>query len=135
MMTSVSTTDPTLDPRFVAGVDLLGRTGARDFRIGWSHEDDGPPTVWYAVATWKGHRDPRIGHGAEAAGALNPTAAVMRLCERVIDGGECAHCGQLTIFDDNPGDSPFDTLLEAMGCVYAWDPELRTFRRGCEGDT
>jgi len=22
----------------------------------------------------------------------------------------------------------------AVGCVYAWDPELSTFRRGCEGD-
>lgn len=130
----MNATDYALDPRFVAGVEMLGRTGAKDFRVGWSDEADGPPTVWYAVATWGGHPDPRIGRGAEAAGALNPVAAVMRLCERVIDGGTCAHCGQLTIFDDNPDDSPFQSLLEAMGCVYAWDPELRTFRRGCEGN-
>lgn len=27
------------------------------------------------------------------------------------------------------------TLLDRIGCVYAWDPELAMFRRGCEGDT
>lgn len=57
----------------------------------------------------------------------------MRLCEQLIDGGTCAHCYQLTIFDENPSDGPFDDLLSMMGCVYAWDPELSTFRRSCEG--
>jgi hypothetical protein len=124
-------------PRFVAGVAMLGRTGARDFRVGYSDPDDGEPTVWYAVATWDsvtaGPTVHRSG-AAEAAGAMDPVTAVMRLCEQVIDGGTCAHCHQLTIFDANPSDSPFDSLLEMMGCVYAWDPELATFRRGCESD-
>jgi hypothetical protein len=126
-----------LDPRFAAGVQLLERTGARSFRVGHSDEGDGEPTVWYAVATWG--LDPstgkplpkggRIRH--EAAGAMHPLGAVLRLCERVIDGGECAHCHLPTIFVEDT-----DTgLLDRMGCVYAWDPELATFRRGCEGDT
>jgi len=119
---------PLLDsPKMLAGVDMLRRTGLQTYRVGYSDEDDGPPVVWYAVGQWTGNR-------AEAAGALDPVTATMRLCEQVIDGGLCTHCKQLTIFDDNPGDSPFDTLLDAMGCVYAWDPELSTFRRGCEGD-
>lgn len=116
--------DYQLDPRFIAGVAMIGRTGATDFRVGCSDPDDGDPTVWYAVATWK--------QGAEAGGALSPVRAVMRLCEQIIDGGVCAHCQRLTIFDDNPNDGPWDALLDAMGCVYAWDPELGTFRRGCE---
>lgn len=122
-------TEPTfqLDPKFIGGVELIRRTGARDFRIGWSPEEDGPPTVWYAVATYDA--------GAEAAAALDPVKAVMRLCEQLVDGGICRHCHQQSIFDDNPGDSPFDSLLGMLGCVYAWDPELSTFRRSCEGDT
>lgn len=119
--------DPTTDPKFIAAVKLIGRTGAQTWRIGYSDEGDGPPTVWYAVAEWVGNR-------SEAAAALDPVAAALRLCERVIDGGECTHCHQTTIFDDNPGDSPFDALLDAVACVYAWDPELQTFRRGCEGN-
>lgn len=115
--------DPTQDPRFLAGVQLLQRTGAQTFRIGYSDEADGPPVVWYAVGQWPGNK-------AEAAASLDPLDAVMRLCEQVVDGGRCAHCHQPTIF---VADSDTD-LLEDMGCVYAWDPELSTFRRGCEGD-
>jgi hypothetical protein len=102
-----------LDPKFMAGVALIGRTGAKNFRVGYSDPDDGEPTVWYAAAG--------SDLGGEAGAALDPVKAVMRLCEQLIDGGTCTHCHQLTIFDDNPG-------------VYAWDPELATFRRGCEGD-
>lgn len=132
------TTDVTLDPRFLAAVKLLERTGARNFRIAHSPEDDGDPTVWYATATWymrsgRPVADSRGGAAVvhEAAAAINPVTAVLRLCEQVIDGGECAHCGLPTIFVEDT-----DTgLLDRMGCVYAWDPELATFRRGCEGDT
>ena len=125
------TADYRLDPRFVAGVDLIGRTGAKDFRVGWSDEDDGPPTVWYAVATYKRPPGTPKWTPGEAAAALDPVKAVLRLCEQLIDGGTCAHCGKPTIFVADT-----DTeLLDLMGCVYAWDPELETFRRGCEGDT
>lgn len=126
-----------LDPRFLAGVQLIERTGARMFRIGWSDDDDGPPVVWYATAEWG--LDPSTGRPlpkggrirAEAAAAMTPLGAVLRLCERIIDGGECTHCGRRTIFIADHGPAgPLDT----MGCVYQWDPELATFRRNCEGD-
>jgi hypothetical protein len=118
------TTDPTLDPRFLAAVQLLKRTGAQTFRIGYSDEDDGPPTVWYAVAEWPGNK-------AEADASIDPVDAVLRLCERVIDGGQCTHCRRPTIFVPDTDTA----VLDQMGCVYAWDPELATFRRSCEGDT
>ena len=129
---------PTDSAKLLAAVKLLERTGATTYRTGYSDPEDGEPTVWYAVATWRG----RVAGGypvrgterSEAAGALDPVTATLRLCEQVIDGGECTHCKRPTIFDDNPGDGPFDALLDAMGCVYGWDPELSTFRRGCEGD-
>jgi len=112
------------DPRFTAAVAMIGRTGASSFRIGWSHEDDGEPTAWYALAAYPNDR-------AEAAGAMDPVTAVLRLCELLIDGGVCQHCGRRTIFVADA-----DTRgVERLGCVYAWDPELATYRRGCEGDT
>jgi hypothetical protein len=135
------TAKPELDPRFVAGVDLLRRSGMRTFRVGYSDEADGDPVVWYAVGTWG--LDPRtrrplpvggrISH--EAAASIHPVQAVLRLCEQVIDGGTCAHCGKRTVFSPDV-DSTFEQMLTAglEGCLYAWDPELATFRRGCEGD-
>lgn len=128
-------TDPQLEPRFLAAVQLLERTGATAFRIGYSSEDDGPPTVWYACATWEqrvagGYRVKGTG-ASEAAAALDPVNAVMRLCEQVIDGAECTHCHERTIFLDDARDAG---PLDLMGCVYQWDPELATFRRSCEGD-
>lgn len=111
----------------VAGVGLIGRTGARNIRIGYSDEADGIPVVWYATAAWKRPG----GEYHEAAGGMSPTAAVLRLCELIIDGGECAHCHRPTIFVPDSDTS----LVDLIGCVYAWDPELRLFRRGCEGDS
>lgn len=129
----MSTADPALDPRFLAGVQLLERTGARSFRIGYSHEDDGPPTVWYAVATWTrsvAGYPVRGGERSEAAAALDGVTAVLRLCEQVIDGGLCVHCKRRTIFVPDTDTA----VLDELGCVYAWDPELSTFRRDCEAD-
>lgn len=129
---------PELDPRFLAGVKLIERTGARNFRIGYSDEADGVPVVWYATATWfmrsgRPVADARGGAQVrhEAAAAMDGTTAVMRLCEQIIDGGLCTHCGQRTIFVADADDAG---PLDSMGCVYQWDPELATFRRSCEGN-
>jgi hypothetical protein len=122
MMATSRSDDFKLDPRFIAGVELLQRTGARDFRIGWSDEDEGP-VAFYAVCSWH--------QGAEAAASLDPVKAVMRLCELVIDGGTCTHCGRPTIFDPDPP-GPFDEMLDAMGCRYKWEPDSAAFVRSCQ---
>jgi hypothetical protein len=113
--------DPTQDPRFVAAVDLIGRTGAKQFQIRYSGDEQ--PVVWAAVVIY--------GDGAEAAGALHPTVAVLRLAELLVDGGQCTHCRRPTGLDPDSIDRlPFDDVV----CWYQFDPELATFRRGCAGD-
>ena len=113
-----------LDPRMTAGIALLGRTGAKDVQIRYS--DDEFPTVWFIVTRYERSRN----NYYDTASAMDPTTAVMRMCERMIDGGQCNHCHLPTIFIPDSDDQ----LLKQMGCVYAWDPELKTFRRSCEGD-
>lgn len=119
-----------MDDRFLAGVQLLDRTGARSFQIRYSPDDDPPPTIWTAAVEYReafgiAHKK----HWKVAAG-LSPLGAVLRLCEDVIDGGRCVHCNRPTVFVPDS-----DTrMLDRLGCVYAYDPELRTFRRGCEGN-
>jgi hypothetical protein len=106
------------DPRLPAGVELLGRTGATEFQFRYCEEED--PTVWMALAAW---------HGVwQVAASLNPLQALFRLCDSVIDGGRCTHCHQATGFVPDFEPMPLPELI----CWYQWDPELETFRRGCE---
>lgn len=109
------------DPRFIAAIDLMRRTGQAEFQIRYDEEQD--PIVWVAAGKW--------GDSWEAAGAMNPVAAVMRLLERAIDGGTCAYCTKPTAVSDD-WESP--TPLADTFCWWLYDPENQTFRRGCEGD-
>lgn len=124
-------TDFQLDPKFIGGVDLLKRAGVRTFRIGHTdEEEDGAPVIWHVTAIYGTvGTEPLF----QVAAGRDPVQAVMRLCEVVVDGAHCAHCGERSIFVHD--DLAFDETIKSFGldaCVYAWDPELKTFRRGCE---
>lgn len=125
---------PTDDPRFMAGIDLLRRTGMVSFQIRYS--DDEEPIVWMAVGEWRvdwrGRPRPKGGKSHhEAAAALDPLRAILRLCDQMVDGAMCAHCGRPSgVNDDFTAEMPLDELV----CWYTFDPELKTFRRSCEGD-
>jgi len=110
------------DPKFLAGIDLLKRTGMTGCRIAHSAEEEGDPVIWHVTGTWG-----KATH--ECCAAMHPVEALMRLCEQVIDGGICSHCTKQTIFVHDTFEVGY---LQKVGCVYAFDPELRTFRRGCE---
>lgn len=115
-------TGPVADAKLTAGVDFIRRTGSKTFQLRYS--DDEQPVVWIAVA---GYPDER--HEVDAS--LDPIRAVLRLCERLADGGQCVHCGRPTGLDpDTIETMPLNDLI----CWYQFDPELRTFRRGCEGN-
>ncbi len=124
--------DPT-DPKMVAAIDMLRRTGAAETQIRYS--DDEEPTVWFAVVRHRVGRDGRPKakgkvNSWETAAGHTPTEALLRLCAQVVDGGTCVHCTKPTMFlaelDDNP------TPLDPLFCLSEWDPELETFRRSCE---
>lgn len=115
-------TEPELDPRFMACVDLLARSGATNFQFGFQDEMD--PIAWVAIATWP--------YGSEAAGGLTPLVAVFRLVEAATDGGACAHCGRAAgVSADWESQMPLDELI----CWHVYDPETQKFRRSCEGET
>jgi hypothetical protein len=116
---------PEADALLQACVEMLGRVGVSELRIGYSDPDDGEPVVWYATAHF------RTAGAWEAAAAMRPERAAFRLCELAMDGGTCTHCGRPTgIVDDTQASNmPANALI----CWYAYDPELARFRRSCEG--
>jgi hypothetical protein len=58
---------------------------------------------------------------------MDPLDAVFRLCDEVIDGGQCTHCRKPAGFEPSIETMPLNQFV----CWYQWDPELKTFRRGC----
>jgi hypothetical protein len=106
------------DPRFVAAVQLIGRTGADEFQMRFSPEDE-PPITWTALGRWD--------KAWECASAMSPVVAVFRLCNEVIDGGECQYCHRPAGFEE----SIEPTLMDSLICWYQWDPSTKTFQRGC----
>ncbi len=109
-----------------AGVHFLHRTGAKSVQIRYS--DDEQPTIWFVVALYDGNNPAGI-EGVETDAAINPVRAILRLCERLADGGECAHCHRRVGFEPDSIDAmPFDQMI----CWYQYDPELKKYRRGCE---
>lgn len=105
-----------------AGIEFIRRTGAKQIQIRYS--DDEEPTVWFVLAIYPDGK-------WETDAGYNPERAILRLCERLADGGQCKHCGRPAGLDpDFIGRMPLDSLI----CWYQYDPELKVFRRGCEGD-
>lgn len=120
---------PPITAKFTAGVDLLLRTGMMQFQIRYCGSGDDakePPIAWVAVAIYS----PTTVFECAAAG--NPERAVMRLCEQLLDGGTCTHCKRPSAFDDDVDDAVNQQMSAGLVCWYMWDPELATFRRGCE---
>jgi hypothetical protein len=112
------------EEKLTAVVDLLGRTGARSFELRYS--DAPEPVVWIAVAEYLINDKVVV----ECAAGNQPHIAAIRLVELLIDGGQCTHCHRLTGVTED-----FDSMpLNESVCWYQWDPEMKTFRRGCEGD-
>ena len=117
------------DPRFVAAVDMIGRSGADEIQIGYHEEDE--PIVWTVLAHWP-EREGLFPDHFDAASGMTPWRAVFRLLEATLDGGRCRHCNKPSAIDDKPADDLMHATEEFV-CWYRYDPELQTFRRSCEG--
>jgi hypothetical protein len=71
---------------FHAAADLVGRTGATSFQIGYLNDE--PPHQWYAHAQYKGAR-------ITAENLAGPVEAAETLARRILSGGKCMKCGGL----------------------------------------
>jgi len=112
--------------KFNAAVKFIRRTGAKSVDIRYSDDED--PTVWFVVAKFDGSNVTGI-EGVEVDAGFSPLRAILRLCERLADGGLCRHCERrLGLVTDTLARMPMDDVI----CWYQYDPELKVFRRGCE---
>lgn len=133
--------DELQDPRFAATIDLLRRCGASGFQIRYSGrpDDGGPPeyeandpvpVVWLAVADFTGEGSSAGLDGYEAAAGLSPLTAALRLADELVDSSTCVHCRRPAGVSHGIETMPLGKQI----CWYQFDPELKTYRRSCEGD-
>lgn len=105
------------DDAVEACVDLIRRTGATGFEIGYLHEDVPVEEAgWYAHARYRGARitvDDQPG----------PVEAADALSRRLLTGAHCQHCGRLVTLSA-PIARPAQCRWRRMGNKWT---------RGCEG--
>lgn len=120
--------------RTVAGVELLGRSGAEAFEL--AYDDDHKPRVdWWAGANWRGHRvfSEKYPYGAQA---------VEDLLGRVLNGGLCTRCERITVLGivtPQPKRSKLRPPDKVGYCTFILhatdldDPNTYRYVRDCEG--
>lgn len=88
-MTDWDSLGPALSPadrdKLTACADLVGRTGAREFQIGFLNDE--PPHAWYAHAQFRGAR-------ITVENQDTAPDAAMALAEKILTGAKC-RCGRL----------------------------------------
>lgn len=119
-----------------AGLDLIGRTGAKGVEFGYQKE--GVPVHladWYCQAQYQGAR-------VIVEHLTGPVEAVEAMARRLLTGGRCVHCGGLTALSDRgamayPGQPmadgtvwTLDEITAAGQCRYT--RQGRRWVRGCE---
>lgn len=112
-----------VDPKFGAGLEYIYSVLPMPLDVRFRFENSEVPAVWIAVCTYAGGR-----YVAEAD--LAYVGALLKVCERITYGSTCLHCGRPAAFDPNM--LPVST--RGALCWMQWDPELKVFRRSCEGD-
>lgn len=98
----------------LAGVELVGRTGATGLEVGYLHEDvPSDQAGWYAQATFQGAK-------VFAENHTGPVPAIEELANKLLEGGHCQHC-QRTV-----------SLTGHKFLYCRWERRGRNWIRGCE---
>lgn len=95
----------------IATADLVGRTGATEFEIGYLHDDVPMEEAgWYATAVFRGAKIIEDDH-------RGPTEAAEALARRLLSGARCK-CGALVALSDH-GAVAFDNVAMADGSRWS----------------
>jgi hypothetical protein len=82
---------------FAAACDLIERTGAKQFEVGYLHDDVPVEKAgWYAHAQYHGARITAQDHPG-------PVQATEALARQLLEGGVCTYCGLKIALADYPG--------------------------------
>lgn len=100
----------------IACVDLVGRSGGKNFEIGYL-DDDVPveKARWWAKAQYEGAR-------IMVEGKTSPTEACEALVRKILAGGMCTGCKKTVTLADDPGGDNY----------CRWRRYADTWKEGCK---
>lgn len=99
------------EDEMVAAVDLVGRSGATAFEVGYLHERREKPD-WNASAQYRGAR-------IFVEKKASPLEAVRELARTILTGAKCMGCGRLVALADH-GAYAFKETTLADGSTWTW---------------
>lgn len=118
----------------IAAADLIGRTGATGFEIGYLHEDvPADQAGWYATAQFRGAR-------ITADERRSPGEAAEALAVKILTGGKCK-CGKLVALSGSGATAYGGTMADGTRWTYAeaaragqcrWRRYGNRWQQGCE---
>jgi hypothetical protein len=120
-----------MDDSFLAAcIDMAQRCGAREWQIRYS--DDSEPVLWLAYCLCRTEDSPQM--VAQVAGGMSAEDAAFRLCERLVDGGLCTHCGKPSGLLEVEDTGPLTDVLSRAICWYRYSAPMKRFRPACRAD-
>lgn len=109
------------EPMLVAAVDLIGRSGATEYEVGYMDDvPDARDARWWASAVYRGAKVFTDGH----AGPDHASDALARKLLQMGPGAQCTHCGKRIMLQVSKR-----TAQRARRCV--WARHGRRWVRGC----
>ena len=123
------------DDAITACADLVGRTGATNFQIGYLHDDVPVEQAgWYALAQYSSAR-------ISVEDQRGPVEAADALSRRILTGAQCFHCKKLVALSDHgavafnsrlPDGSFWSVQAAAQAGQCRWRRMGPRWARGCE---
>lgn len=118
----------------IAAVDVIGRTGAKKFEIGYLYDDvPAEDASWWAHAQYKGTRVTEEKH-------RGPAEAAEALAARLLTNAQCQHCHKLVTLSGGGAVARDATLIgggkwtageQAAAGLCHWRRMGRKWERGC----
>jgi len=126
------------DDAMTAGLDLVGRSGARSLEVGYLHDDvPAERAGWYATAQFQGAR-------VIVEDMPGPVEAIEGLARRLLTGAQC-RCGGLVALSDAGAvvfgkahlvdGSPWDAATSAGRAQCRWTRHGRRWVSACGAGT
>lgn len=125
----------------LACVEMVGRTGAKDFELGWLNDPGESAYVKHGAQWWA--KAQYLGERIFVEDFDRPDDACQALAERLLYGAKCTHCGGLVALSDEGAfafesgrlmDGTTWTVDEAAAAGQCrWQRVGPHWKRGCEG--
>lgn len=122
------------DPRFVAVLKVMERTGLSSFELRYSDPEEEDEVdkkgavIWMAIAYYEIEHEGQRMRATKVGAHVDPVAAMFKLADEVFDGAMCIKCQRPMGFLNDDHDPP--DIMPV--CWLRWDEAGLEYIRDCD---